>query len=43
VRTGPRKTRIPPEYQRAALLMLVSGAALLLALVIIGALLHFLS
>ena len=40
---GPRKTRVPPEHQRAVLLMLVSGGALIAALVIIGALLHYLS
>ena len=43
VSSGPRKTRIPPEQQRAILVMLVTGAALLIALAIIGVLLHYLS
>ena len=40
---GPRKTRVPPEHQRAALMMLVTGAALIAALVILGVLLHYVS
>ena len=39
---GPRKTRLPPEHQRAMLMMAIYGLSLVLALVVVAVLLHFL-
>jgi hypothetical protein len=37
----PRKTRIPPDYQRQMLIMAISGLAFVVVLALIGLILHF--
>ena len=37
----PRKTRMPPEYQRQMLVMAISGLAFVVVLALIGLILHF--
>jgi hypothetical protein len=37
----PRKTRIPPDYQRQMLIMAISGLAFVVVLALIGVILHF--
>jgi hypothetical protein len=39
----PRKTRMPPEFQRQMLVMAISGLSLVVVLVLIALLLHFVS
>lgn len=37
----PRKTRIPPDYQRQMLIMAISGLTFVVVLALIGLILHF--
>jgi hypothetical protein len=37
----PRKTRMPPTYQRQMLVMAISGLSFIVVLALIGLLLHF--
>ena len=37
----PRKTRMPPGYQRQMLVMAISGLSFIVVLALIGLLLHF--
>jgi hypothetical protein len=38
---GPRKTRLPPGYQRQVVIMAISGFTFVVVLALIGLLLHF--
>jgi len=40
-RGRPRKTRMPPGYQRQMLVMAISGLSFIVVLALIGLLLHF--
>jgi len=40
-RGRPRKTRMPPGYQRQMLVMAISGLSFIVVLTLIGLLLHF--
>jgi hypothetical protein len=42
VSDGPRKTRLPPEHQRALLMMAITGVSLVIALAAIAVLLRIL-